>query len=176
MHFVSHTLFPLIALSIVLWRTFQGVNLVQHSFPTHPLSSSPCGFTLVIMAYTRILGMLKPWTSWILSHMLDQTQLGYHPEAGPETSDMAILLSHPMCHMASWAWMSEWCLIKSSLKFWSFCQLLFLTLVAIFPFPSTDCLCIVGYLKSECLIGYGLMVLMGHMQFFGQIFYLNYYH
>ena len=33
------------------------------------------------------------------------THLGYHPEAGPEPTDVAILRSRPTCHTA---WVSEW--------------------------------------------------------------------
>ena len=36
--------------------------------------------------------------------------LGYHPEAGPAPTDVAILRSRPKCHTANWAWISEWVL------------------------------------------------------------------
>ena len=57
---------------------------------------------------SRTTSLAQPFTKHLKERRRGHaTHLGYHREAGPEATHVAILHSRPTCHTAWWAWVSE---------------------------------------------------------------------
>ena len=69
---------------------------------------------------SRTTSLAQPFTKHLKERRRGHaTHLGYHPEAGPEPTHVAILHSRPTCHTAWWARVSE-CAITILGHFFSF--------------------------------------------------------